>query len=345
MASKTQRAAILVFVVLAVSASGYAYYRLSQNHNAAPGELLLYGNVDIREVDLGFNSAGRVETMLADEGDEVHNGELLATIDATRYQAVADADQAQVAVQQAALNRLLAGSRSEEIRQARANVAALTAQLEVAKQHLARTEKLATKDFAAQQQRDDDVGRVADLAAQLDAASQVLSLAIKGPREEDIVQARASVKAAQAEFANALAALRDTRLYALADGIVTVRIVEPGTIVQAQTPIYTISLTDPMWVRTYVSEPDLGRVRPGMKAEIFTDSAPTQAHQGWVGFISPVAEFTPKTVETQEVRTSLVYRLRVFVKNPGNSLRQGMPVTVRLKLEATPDQPNTAASQ
>ena len=101
----------------------------------------------------------------------------------------------------------------------------------------------------------------------------------------------------------------------------------------AQAPVYTMALLDPVWVRTYAPEPDLGKIHPGMKAQIFTDSFPGRAYDGWIGFISPVAEFTPKTVETPELRTSLVYRLRVYVHNPDNSLRQGMPVTIRLKLE------------
>ncbi len=122
-----------------------------------------------------------------------------------------------------------------------------------------------------------------------------------------------------------------TKLFAKAHGVIKTRIVEPGAVVLAQAPVYTMALVDPVWVRTYVSERDLGRIRPGMKARVFSDSAPGHAYDGWVGFISPVAEFTPKTVETPELRTSLVYRIRVYVKNAANELRQGMPVTVRLK--------------
>lgn len=112
------------------------------------------------------------------------------------------------------------------------------------------------------------------------------------------------------------------------------RIVEPGAVVLPQTPVYTLALSDPVWARTYVSEPDLGRIHPGMKAKVFTDSAPGKAYEGWIGYISPVAEFTPKTVETREIRTSLVYRLRVYVKNPDDGLRQGMPVVIRLEPDA-----------
>ena len=112
------------------------------------------------------------------------------------------------------------------------------------------------------------------------------------------------------------------------------RIVEPGAMVSPANPIFTVSLTDKIWVRTYVSEPDLGRIRPGMAVTVFTDTDPNHPYEGWIGFISPTAEFTPKTVETTELRTQLVYRLRVFIKNPDDRLRQGMPVTVRVPLGA-----------
>jgi len=163
--------------------------------------------------------------------------------------------------------------------------------------------------------------------------------AIQGPRNEDIVEARARLEAQKAALALAMQRLDYTRLLAPAGGIVKTRIVEPGAVVLAQTPVYVLSLTDPVWARTYVAGLDLGRVYPGMKAELFTDSAPGKAYAGWVGHVSPVAEFTPKSVETREIRSSLVYRVRVYVGNPDNGLRQGMPVTIHLKADAAPSAP------
>jgi HlyD family secretion protein len=107
-----------------------------------------------------------------------------------------------------------------------------------------------------------------------------------------------------------------------------------------QTPVFTVALNDPVWARAYVSETDLGKVFPGMRGEILTDSFPGKSYEGWVGFISPTAEFTPKQVETTELRSKLVYRLRVLVCNPQNELRLGMPVTVTLRL----DQDRTTAA-
>jgi HlyD family secretion protein len=322
---------VLVVVVAAAASAGYVYYaRPWQEPPAAETGIVLQGNIDIREADLAFNVGGRVESVEVEEGAAVRKGQLLATLDAATYMAEVDIAEAQVAAQKAVLDRLLAGSRSQEIQKARADVAAIQADLEDALSTLKRTQKLAREDFASQQKLDSDRARVDGAKARLKAAEQALALAVQGPRNEDIVEARARLEAQKATLTLALQRLDYTRLYAPAGGTVKTRIVEPGAVVQAQTPVYVLALTDPVWARTYVAGPDLGRVHPGMKAELFTDSVPGKPYEGWVGHVSPVAEFTPKTVETREIRSSLVYRVRVFVRNPDDGLRQGMPVTVRL---------------
>jgi membrane fusion protein YbhG len=331
MASRPTRLILVSLVVVAVVVAAGLYYGFRLNARNGSGALTLYGNIDIREADLAFNSEGRVESMLVEEGDPVEQGQLLATLDDKRYAAAVTAAKAKIGAQQAVLDRLLAGSRPAEIAKARADVNAIEASVRDARSKLERTQRLAKQDFASQQALDSDRSRVDTLEAQLKASQQALELVVLGPREEDIAEARANLQALQAELALAEEKLRDSKLYAKESGTIKTRIVEPGAVVLAQTPIYSIALSDPLWVRTYVSETDLGRIRPGMKGEVFADAAPNAAHEGWIGFISPVAEFTPKSVETPEVRTSLVYRVRLYVKNPGNTLRQGMPVTVRLK--------------
>jgi len=331
MVTRTKQSVSLAIVVAIAAAGGYATYDFWKPQQSSPTDIVLYGNIDIRGADLAFNIAGRVDSMLVEEGNEVESGQLLAALEDDIYQAEVEAAKARGGAQRAVLDRLLAGSRPEEIRAARANVLAIEASLDDARANLRRTEKLATKDFATQQTLDENKARVQGLEAQLKAAEQELSLAIQGPRDEDIAEARAQVRADDADLLLAQRRLAYTKLYARDRGVVTTRIAEPGTVVLANTPVYSVALSDPVWVRTYVSEIDLGKIHPGMTAEVLTDSAPDTVYEGWVGFISPVAEFTPKTVETREVRTSLVYRLRVYVKNPDNGLRQGMPVTVRLK--------------
>lgn len=325
-----KRLAVLL-VLAAAAAGGYRYYQtLPKIEESDPGHLVLHGNVDVREADLGFNSTGRVSEMLVEEGDEVRRGQVLASLDSAQQEARVEAARAQVAARQAMLDRLLAGSRPEEIRFARAQMAALKAELADARAQLKRVEKLAANQFASEQTLDSARARVSALVARLDAARQTLSLTVQGPRDEDIAEARATLRGAEADLALAQEQLAQTRLEARDDGVVTTRVVEPGAVVLPNTTVYTVALTSPVWVRTYVAEPDLGRIFSGQSARVFTDSRPDRPYDGQVGYISPVAEFTPKAVETPELRTSLVYRLRVVVRNPDRGLRQGMPVTVRI---------------
>lgn len=297
--------------------------------------ITLYGNVDIREANLAFNVPGRVTEMLLEEGDRLTRGQPLASLDSTIYEAGVAAAAAKLGIENATLKRLLAGSRPEEIKKARGDAEALQAQILVARLDLARTKKLLKNSFASQQKYDSQLAHLRELEARHDAAKQILSLAIQGPRNEDIEIARARVAAARADFDLAQRRLAYTKLKANTTGTVMTRIVEPGDVVMANSPIYSVALDRPLWVRTYLPEPQLGRVHPGQKATVGSDSWPNLTFDGRVGFISPIAEFTPKSVETGQVRTSLVYRMRVYINAPDNRLRQGMPVTVRLQAAGT----------
>jgi len=326
---------LLLIVVLAIAATGgYFGYREWQGRHSPNNTIVLYGNVDVREVDLAFNIEGRIAEMLVEEGDVVTSGQLLARLETDIYDAEVKVAKARVAASQSALDRLLAGSRAEEIQQARAQVNAIEASLKEARASLRRTIALESRQFASQQQLDVDRARVQALEAQLEAAKQTLELTIQGPREQDIAEAQAGLEADRASLDLALHRLGYTELYAKNGGVVKTRMVEPGAVVSPQTPVYAVSISDPVWVRTYVSETDLSRVVPGAKAMIYTDSAPGKPYDGWGGYVSPTAEFTPRHVQTEQTRTSLVYQVRVYVSNPNNGLRQGMPVTVRLNPEA-----------
>jgi HlyD family secretion protein len=294
--------------------------------------LILYGNIDIRQIQLAFHDTGRIQRMLVQEGDRVDSGQLIAELDPSRYEAAATQAEGQLAAQQHVLDRLLAGSRPEEIAEAKARVKAAEADVWEAELVYERTKNLADSHVESQQTLDTAEASLKSARAGLNVAQQVLALAIKGPRQEDIDAARAQVKADEAALALARKELSDTKLYAPAAGVVQDRILEPGDMVTPQTPVFTIALNDPIWARAYVSEPDLGKITPGMRAEITTDSFPGKIYKGWIGFISPTAEFTPKQVETTELRSKLVYRVRVYVCNPENELRLGMPATVSIPL-------------
>jgi len=324
---------IALLVVVAGGAAAAWWYdlpaRLGWTHAEETG-LTLYGNVDIRQVQLGFRVGGRVSEMLVDEGDRVETGQLLARLDDRTYADAVRAAEAQVASQQANLAKLEAGPRQAEIAQARATLAEQTYNLTNAEQALERARQL-RPGGAISQAALDQAQSARDMAsARVDAAQEALRLLEEGTRKEDIAAAKASLQAAEANLASAKTSLGDTELRAPAEGVILSRVREPGAILSPGDAAYVLSLDRPVWVRTYVEEPDLGRIHPGLAVEVVTDSAPDRPYRGQIGFISPVAEFTPKSVETPELRTDLVYRLRVIVDEPDLGLRQGMPVTVRL---------------
>ncbi|MFZ5609589.1 MAG: efflux RND transporter periplasmic adaptor subunit [Pseudomonadota bacterium] len=294
-----------------------------------PGSLTLLGNVDVRQVNLAFKVPGRVEAVLFEEGDGVKAGVVVAALEKGDFEDERNLARARVERQQAVLAALESGTRPEDIEQARALVQESRAALALAEVTLKRQKALAARDFASHQAHDEAQARLDSAKSQLRAREQALKLAEIGPRREDIDAARSELNAARAALGLAERRLADTQLIAPSPGIILTRVREPGAIVGAGETIYTLSLAAPVWVRTYVAEPDLGRIHTGMKAMVHTDSGDT--YEGQVGFISPLAEFTPKTVETPELRTSLVYRLRVIIAKADKGLRQGMPVTVVLK--------------
>jgi len=264
----------LVLVLLLVGLI-YVFFREKPNSN----ELVLYGNVDVRQVDIGFRVSGRVAKMLYEEGDYVQEGALMALLEKNPY--------------------------DSQLNQNLANAASIKANLDNAEILLNRRLNL---------------------------------IGIGGVSQEDVDNATASRNEILANYYSAAAAvavakdnLNYTEVYAPTDGVILTRIREPGTAVSGTEPIYTLSVSSPVWIRAFVDEMQLGNIYYGMKAEISTDAGHT--YQGNIGFISPISEFTPKTVETAQLRTDLVYRLRIYADNPDHFLKQGMPVTVKLNLE------------
>lgn len=335
MAAAKKKMVIAAVVILAIGA-GVAYW---ETRPTAPADqVTIYGNVDIRQVQAAFDDSGRILRLSVQEGDRVHKGQLLAELDPTRFQDAVDRDQASVATQEQVLARLLAGSRPEEIAEARASAAAAQAALANAEITWRRQQALAAEQYVPRQNLDNAAAVLKTAWANLDHAQQGLTLAIKGPRQEDIAAARSQLVAEQAALHLAQRQLADTKLFAPQEGVVQDRILEPGDMASPQVPVFTLALDNPVWVRAYLPEKSLGQVRLGMQADIDSDSFPGKHFAGWVGFISPTAEFTPKTVQTTELRTELVYRVRIYACNPGHQLRLGMPVTVHIPLRNNPPQ-------
>jgi HlyD family secretion protein len=323
-----KKIAALVLLLAAVGVG--AWFSLCCK-TAPDGDPILYGNVEVRQVNLAFNVEGRLVEMLVEEGDRVTAGQVMARMDGGQYQDAVRLAEARLEVQGAQLAKLEAGSRPEEIDQAAAEVAQAEAAAINARATFERVDVLAKQKDASQQALDNARAALHQAEARLVQARKAHALAVIGPREEDLEAARAQSRADEAALSIARRRLADTELRAPSDGIVQTRIHEPGAVLLPNSAVYTLALVEPVWVRAFVDEPRLGLVRPGMKAEVVTDTAPDKPFIGQVGFISPVAEFTPKTVETPELRTGLVYRLRVVVDGAGEGLRQGMPVTVRLR--------------
>jgi HlyD family secretion protein len=321
---------IVVVVILALVAVGIAVWRhLAEEENAR--SLTLYGNVDIREVQLAFRVAGRLETMHYDEGDGIESGELIAELDAQPYEEALAVAQARVDQARAQVTKLKAGSRPQEVARARAGVNQAEALYTNATREFERVSGLLETGASSVKARDAAQARRDEAAANLDAAREALALAEEGFRAEDIAAAEADLAAAEAQNAIAETQLEDTRLFAPSDGTLISRLREPGSMLGAGMPVYSLSLRDPVYVRAYVDEPHLGRLEPGARVTITTDSSEA-SYEGQVGFISPRAEFTPRSVETTELRTDLVYRLRIVVPDADEGLRQGMPVTVHVPL-------------
>lgn len=332
---------VRILVAAGVIAAATLGYRYLQKKELPVQDLHLYGNVDIRQVQLAFHGTGRIQRILVQEGRRVQTGELVAELDPVRYEAAVAQAGSLADAQREVLARMLAGSRPEEIAEARARVKAVEALLREAELTHRRTKILAQPEYVSQQKLDNTEASLNTAKANLDREQQALILAVKGPRQEDIDAARAQLKAYEAALAKALEELADTRLYAPEPAVVQDRILEPGAMASPQTPVLTLALDNPLWVRAYISEPDLGKIAPGMKATVKTDSFPDKSYRAWIGFISPTAEFTPKQVETTELRSKLVYRLRVYVCNPQNELRLGMPADVFIPLnQSPPSDPN-----
>jgi HlyD family secretion protein len=277
---------ILFILILAAAGAFFYFYFYLPKHKQKQDQLILYGNVDIRQVDIGFQVRGRVEKMFFEEGDLVKPGYLLAILDKRPY--------------------------IDQVREAEANLEAVRINLKNSERLLKRRQELVNHGGISRE----------------DLENAITS--------HDVLNA--NLKQAEAALAISITNLQYTEVYAPTEGTILTRIREPGTVVGEGEAIYTISISSPVWIRAFVSEPQLGLIYPNMEANIHTDTSNGKVYQGKIGFISPVAEFTPKTVETTQLRTDLVYRLRIYSNNPDRGLRQGMPVTVYLPLTSSIDQ-------
>lgn len=318
---------LVVAAVVLLGAAALGAMRLFSN---PASELRIYGNVDIRDVNLAFRVGGRVQRVLVDEGDAVQPGQLLAQLDPAPLEREVAQGEANVASLAARLALMRAGYRKEDIAQAAALVEQRRAALVNAQDVWEREVRLDNTGASTRERLEQARAARDEAASLLTASEQAYAESKSGFRKEEIAEAAANFERAKADLALARLRLEDTRLLAPSAGVVLTRAIEPGAMVATSTTVLSVSLLQPVWVRAYVKETDLAAARPGTRVQVHADSLPARSFSGQVGFVSPVAEFTPKNVETPDLRTDLVYRLRIIVEDPKGELRQGMPVTVDL---------------
>jgi HlyD family secretion protein len=323
---------VVVPLVVVLLLLGSLVYWLSHRHERSD-HIVLYGNVDLRQVDLPFNDAERIAEVLVEEGTSVKKGQVLARLDSGRLMPRIQQAEARLAAQSEALRKLHNGARPQEVAQARAAVNAAQAEAANAHSQYDRLQSISdeSKGRAVSPQDLQAAATAARMSeAQAENARKTLELTLAGPRKEDIDQASAQLDAAQADIALLKRQLTDIDLISPTDGVIRNRLMEPGELATPQRPVFSIAITNPKWIRAYLSEADLSRVRIGAPATVTIDSVAGTSLPGSVGFISSTAEFTPKTVQTEELRTSLVYDVRVFVTDTDDRLRLGMPATVSI---------------
>lgn len=292
------------------------------------GPLVLSGNLELVDAQLSFKYPGRVLERLVDEGQRVKAGQPVARLDDSEQTQELALRRAELAAARALLAELEAGSRPQEIAAAEAVLRSAQAERERAELDFKRQQDLLQRNAIPTRDFESARAQLKVAEARAAEASERALLIRAGPRPETILHARARAEQAAAALALAQNRLDQTRLVSTLDGVVLSHHVEAGEFVAAGTPVVTVADTVRMWVRAYLNETDLGRLRLGQKVEVRTDTAPGRVHEGTVAFISAEAEFTPKTVQTPKERVRLVYRVKVDVLNPRDELKTGMPADV-----------------
>jgi len=320
-----RKAIILVLVLGGAAAAGFYYYPRWKAQRPADNVLQLSGNIEAHESVVSFKVQGRIAALPVEEGQWVNVGDVLARLDNDDYRQQVEMDEANVHAREAELALALAGSRSQDIKAAQQSVLDAEADLDLKKSDLQRYETLYQKDEVSAQTRDATSTAVKRAQANVERVKQTYDALSEGTRKEQIRINRAVVNQAHESLRMSRIRLGYTVLRAPTSGVVLVRQAELGEVVAPGTPVVTIADVDHLWMRGYVSETDLGRIRWGQDATVRTDTFPGKTYHGRVSFISSEAEFTPKSVETHKERVTLVYRVKIDLDNPNHELKPGMP--------------------
>ena len=325
---------IVILLAVALAASVYYYPRMTRKA-ALANQLTLSGNIEAHESLVGFKVPGRIVELPVEEGQQVAQDALLARLDDADYKQRVRIDEAAVGVRESNLALTLAGTRHQEVRAAQQTMIDAEADLEQKKLDNERAQQLFAKDEVTAQERDQAATALMRAEAIFKAAQQRYNEAVEGSRKEDITIARANLNEANASLGLSQVNLSYTVLRAPSAGVVTVRQAELGEVVAPGSPVVTLADLDHIWLRAYVAETDLGRIHWGQDAIITTDTYPGKQYHGRISFISPDAEFTPKSVQTTKERVTLVYRIKIDIDNFNHELKPGMPADARVELTAS----------
>jgi HlyD family secretion protein len=299
----------------------------------AENMLKLSGNIEAHESLVSFKVAGRIIALPVEEGMTLKAGDLLARLDSDDYRQQLAVDEAAIRVRDRQLALGLAGSRTQDVEAAQQAVLDAQADLDQKKKDYARYQALYEKDEIPGQTRDLAATNVTRAQATYERAQQIYNELVEGTRKEELAVEHSNVHQADQNLQMSRIRLTYTVLRAPFTGVVLVRQAELGEVVSPGTPIVTLADLDHVWVRVYVPETDLGKVHWGQAVEVRTDTYPGKAYRGRVAFIASEAEFTPKSVQTEKERVTLVYRVKVDVENPNRELKPGMPADAIIKLK------------
>jgi len=329
-----RRVPILVLLAAMIAAAVYFYPRWA-NKDKVENQITLSGNIEAHESLVSFKVQGRIIELPIEEGQWVEAGALLARLDSDDYRQRVRIDEATDRVRQANLDLVLAGTRPQELKASEQTMLDAKADLAEKKIDYDRAQSLFSKDEASAQDRDLAETALKRAQATFEAASQRYNEAVEGSRKEDIEIARANLREAYTNLGMSRVNLSYTTLRAPSAGVITVRQAELGEVVVPGTPVVTLADLDHIWLRAYLAETDLGRIRWGQDANITTDTYPGKQYHGRVSFISSNAEFTPKSVQTYRERVTLVYRIKIDIDNPNHELKPGMPADAHIQLAAS----------
>ena len=332
---------IVILLAAAIAAGVYFYPRLRAKP-APVNQLTLSGNIEAHESLVSFKVPGRITELPVEEGQLVEQGALLARLEDADYRQHVRIDEAGVQVRESDLALTLAGTRHQEIKAAKQTVIDAEADVEQKKLDNDRAQRLFAEDAVSAQDRDLATTALKRSEAVLAEAKERHNQAVEGSRKEDIAIAHANVTQADANLGLSRVNLDYTVLHAPLAGVVTVRQAELGEVVSPGSPVVTIADLDHPWLRAYIAETDLGRIHWGQDATVTTDTYPGKQYHGRISFISSTAEFTPKSVQTEKERVTLVYRIKIDLDNPNHELKPGMPADARIDL-APPSQTSNSS--